>query len=458
MTAGDLSSRRRRRWSVLFVIGAVVFLPPALYAQPAQEADVQAALQALRQELDALRGEYGARMAAIEAKIAALEKGGATEQAVPPLPPPPPAPPAQPAPTAPPAPPAPTSEAQVPAGAAGAGGPTGALPVYGSTTALSKIFNPDIAVIGNFIGAAGKNEIDDRPALALDEAEASFQAIVDPYARADFFIAFGQEGVEIEEGFITFPTLPGGFLAKVGKLKEQFGKENTLHAHQRMWPDETLMQTNLLGGEEGIADAGLSVSRLILNPWFFLEATGEVYEGDSSVFNSFDRGDLSYVGRVRGYRDVSESANLDIGSSFAWGHNELGPDATTRLIGVDATFRWRPLRRAIYRRLLARTELMWSRSSGLEGDTSATSFGWYAGGEYQLARRWFAGARVDFSERAFDPSLSDKAGSLLLTYWPSEFSQLRGQYRRTRYAEGVTANELLFQVQFSIGAHGAHTF
>ena len=53
------------------------------------------------------------------------------------------------------------TEVQVPAGAAGAGGPTGALPVYGSTTALSKIFNPDIAVIGNFIGAAGKNEIDD---------------------------------------------------------------------------------------------------------------------------------------------------------------------------------------------------------------------------------------------------------------------------------------------------------
>jgi hypothetical protein len=35
---------------------------------------------------------------------------------------------------------------------------------------------------------------------------------------------------------------------------------------------------------------------------------------------------------------------------------------------------------------------------------------------------------------------------------------VRGQFRRTRYAEGVTANELLFQFQFSIGAHGAHPF
>ena len=52
----------------------------------------------------------------------------------------------------------------------------------------------------------------------------------------------------------------------------------------------------------------------------------------------------------------------------------------------------------------------------------------------------------------------DKGGSLLLTFWPSEFSQVRGQYRHTRYGEGMTANEFLFQFLFSIGAHGAHPF
>ena len=52
----------------------------------------------------------------------------------------------------------------------------------------------------------------------------------------------------------------------------------------------------------------------------------------------------------------------------------------------------------------------------------------------------------------------DRGPSVLLTFWPSEFSQMRGQYRRTTYAEGVTANEFLFQFLFAIGAHGAHTF
>jgi hypothetical protein len=188
----------------------------------------------------------------------------------------------------------------------------------------------------------------------------------------------------------------------------------------------------------------------------FLEATGEVYQGSSALFQTYKPSDLSYVGRLRGYRDVTESTNVDIGGSVAYGHNNAGPDFTTRLVGIDATVRYRPLRRAIYRRFQGRTELFWSRRGQEGGDVNA--FGMYASGEYQFARRWFGGARYDWSERNFDTSLVDKGPSVLLTYWPSEFSQIRGQYRRTRYAEDVTANEFLFQFLFSIGAHGAHVF
>ena len=86
------------------------------------------------------------------------------------------------------------------------------------------------------------------------------------------------------------------------------------------------------------------------------------------------------------------------------------------------------------------------------------AFGMYVSGDYQFSRRWFAGARYDWSERAYDSSLKDKGPSLLLTFWPSEFSQVRGQYRRINFAEGTTSNEVLFQLLFSIGAHGAHVF
>jgi hypothetical protein len=399
-------------------------------------------IAALRADLERLQSEHQQRLGAIEARLATLE-GRAPAAA--------PAPDVQPAAAGSP----PAATADVPAAAAGARGPTGPLPVYGTPT--SKVFNPDIAVIGNFLGAAGHNDFDPRPSLEMEEAEASFQAVVDPYARADFFLAFGPEGVEIEEGFLTFPTLPGGLLAKVGKLKASFGKVNTLHAHALPWTDRPLVNVNLLGGDEGLADSGISLSRLVPVPGLFVEATGEVYRGESEgLFAAPSRDDLTWLGRLRAYRDLTESSNLELGGSFVQGHNGATADTTTRVAGVDATFRWRPLRRAIYRRFLARTELMWSRRE-LEA-AAPDAFGFYVFGEYQFARRWFVGGRFDQSERADDPSLRDRGGSLMFTFWPSEFSQVRGQYRRTRYGEGITANEFLFQFLFSIGAHGAHPF
>jgi hypothetical protein len=443
--------------------------PPAAAPEspPAQATPDPAAAQRIREEVDRLRKEfddirqqYGSRLADLETRLAALEGKPAAAAPPPSQPVAAPGAPATPAVAA--AAPPPT-ETQVPSGAAGAGGPSGSLPVYGNVSALSKIFNPDIAVIGDFLGAAGKNHIEEQPGLELHEAEASLQAIVDPYARADFFIAFSPEGVEVEEGFLTFTTLPGGLLMKVGKMRSAFGKVNQMHNHVLPWTDRPLMSRNLVGGEDGISDAGLSVSKLILNPLFFLEATGEVYRGESGegragepLFAAPERKDLTYVGHLRGYQDITEGTNLDLGASIAYGHNGVTEDSTTRLIGVDATFRYRPLRRAIYRRLLARTEMVWSHREQPLGDVSA--FGLYGSGEYQFARRWFTGLRYDYSERAENASLHDHGPSLLLTYWPSEFSQIRGQYRRTDYAEGVTANEFLFQFLFSIGAHGAHTF
>ena len=120
----------------------------------------------------------------------------------------------------------------------------------------------------------------------MHESEASFQAVVDPYARADFFLSFGEEGVDLEEGFVTFTSLPGGLLTKVGKMRAAFGKVNTLHNHVLPWTDRPLVTNNLVGGEDGISDAGVSVARLIPNPWIFLEATGQVFRGDSGPRSS----------------------------------------------------------------------------------------------------------------------------------------------------------------------------
>jgi hypothetical protein len=439
--------------SLIVVPGAVARAAaqslPAAAPVATEVQQVRDELDRLRKEFEALRQQYELRISSLEQRVGGLAGPNATLTPPPLQGAPPPAPPQEPPPPPPqePAPPPPPAQ---------------------SVAGASKIFNPDIAVIANFVGVGGKNPMSEQPALSLREAEVSFQAAVDPYARADFFFAAGPEGVEIEEGFITFNSLPGSLLLKVGKMRASFGKVNATHAHLMPTADRPLVTENLVGGEEGISDSGVSLSKLIVNPLVFLEATGEVFTGRSEVFQTNQRSRLNYVGRLRAYRDLTEGTNLDVGASVAFGPTNLteilGPtfapeelDLSKRLIGVDATFRYRPLRRAIYRRFLARTELVWSRQD-MPLSLHQSAFGLYAFGEYQFARRWYLGARYDQSQRVLDASLRDRGGSFFLTFWPSEFSQVRTQYRRTNYAEGVVANELLFQFRFGIGAHAAHVF
>ncbi len=410
---------------------------PVLGAQtvPDPSPSPRDAVARLERELAEMRREYAERLASIEAQIRALRE--ATEKPETPETPETPVPE--------------TSRASTPV--------ESSLPLAppGPAASSSKFFNPDIAAIGNFVGTAGPSPGGGEPSLNMQEAELSFQAVVDPYARADFFVTLGPDEVALEEGTITFPTLPGGFLTKVGKMRDAFGKVNAQHPHTLPFIDRPLVSKSLLGGEDGLADAGISVARLIPNPWFFLEATGQVYQGNSEVFKAPTRGDLAYVGHLRAYQDLGESTNIDLGGSIAYGHNGVTGDTTTRLLGVDATLRWKPLRRAIYTHFLARGEVTWSRVGETGGALNAA--GGYGYLEYKFARRWTAGLRYDNSERAEAPGLRDTGGSFILTFKPSEFSLVRAQYRRTSLADDdSTANELLFQFLFAIGAHGAHPF
>ena len=346
----------------------------------------------------------------------------------------------------------------------------GQLPNYGGASSAAKALNPDISVIGDFIGAAGNGTVPPLaslqpfPSLQMHESELGLQAIIDPYARGDFFLSFGETGVELEEGYITFTALPAGFVAKVGKMRSVFGKVNMMHNHVLPWVDRPLVTTNLVAGEDGIDDAGFSLERILPAPkGIFLEATGQVFRGDSpDVFKAETRSDVSTVDHLRGYKDLTESTNLDLGLSYARGHNDATQlngtpgDFITQLYGIDATLRWKPLRRSIYHSFVGRGEFIWSQRQQLPREQRA--FGFYTSADYQFARRWFGGARFDYSDRSRYDNLTDKGVAATLTYWPSEFSQVRGEYRFTHYAENRDTHEVFMQLIFSLGAHGAHPF
>jgi hypothetical protein len=395
---------------------------------------------ALRQEIEEMKRAYEERISALEKRLAELEGMQApaptTAEVTPP--PAPEVPPSEPAVAA-----VPPAEAPAPSAA----GPAQS----------SNYFNPAISLIGNFLAVGGRNDTENLPAAELRESELGLQAIIDPYARADFFLSFGEEGVEVEEGFVTFTSLPAQLLAKVGRMRTSFGKVNTLHLHVLPWPDEPLPVVNLLG-EEGWIGTGVSVARLLPVGNVFTEGTLQVFRGEAEgLFEAPRRRDLSYNGHYRVFADLTEASNLDLGLSYGFGPNGTTEDAKTRLEGLDLTYRWKPLQTGLYRSATLRGEVYRSRREQPEGDQ--TAIGWYASGDYQLARRWFVGARLEAAEHADDDSLRDTGKAALLTFWPSEFSQLRAELRRRHYSlTDETANELLLQLQFAIGAHGAHPF
>lgn len=372
--------------------------------------------------------------------ISSAASGAAQEPAPTPTPSAAPEPDATPAPEAPP--PAPE---ETPAPAPSAPASSGA-----------SYFNPAIAVIGNFVGVTGRNEVEDRPSLQVRESEVTFQAVVDPYARADFFVAITDDEVELEEGFVTFTSLPADLLVKAGKFKAQFGKVNLLHFHALPWVDEPLPLTNLLG-EEGWNDAGVSVARIFPFGETFSELTLQLFRGESEgVFQAPSRSDLAFLGHYRAFRDFGDDHNVELGASWGRGSNGTTEDAKTTLENIHLVYRWKPLSGRPYRSFILRSELFRSRREQPGGRESARGF--FAGGDYQLSRRWFAGARYEFSDRADDASLRDRGEAVTVTFWPSEFSQIRGELRQRRYAGGIKANEGFLQLQFSIGAHGAHPF
>jgi hypothetical protein len=415
-----------------------------------QAAATQDPVSDLRSQLDALKAEYERRIADLEKRLSELQQGTPAAQAPPASETPPATPEATPSEV-------PAASPEVPAEVPGAS-PEPSAPAGGGASQNSNYFNPAISVIGNFLAVAGQNRVENLPSASLRESEVGIQAIVDPYARADFFLSFGEEGVEVEEGYLTFTSLPQQLLAKVGRMRASFGKVNTLHLHTLPWPDEPLPVVNLLGGEEGWIGTGVSVARLFPIGDTFTEGTLQVFRGESEgLFEGESRGDLAYNGHYRIFKDLTDATNLDLGLSYGVGPNGTRPDALTRLQGLDLTYRWKPLETGLYRSATFRGEVYRSRRDQPGGNQTAV--GWYASGDYQLAKRWFTGLRLESSDLAFDASKRDTGVAGTLTFWPSEFSQLRGELRRRHYGlTDTTANELLLQLQFAIGAHGAHPF
>lgn len=318
---------------------------------------------------------------------------------------------------------------------------------------------PDISVIGNVVGGwfsdepAGEVGHDPaRTGFTLQEIELALQSIVDPYFRADIFLSFHEEGVELEEGYFTTLGLPKGFQIRGGKFLLPFGRQNQKHLHVWDFVDNQLV-TKYLVGTEGLSELGIELSYLLPTP-FFLQVQGTFSNGDNETsFGGTRTKDFLYQGRLSTSFDLGRDVTLLLGGSGAFGFNDTGPGNDTRMFGGDVLVKWKP---KAYRSLVWQSEYI-NRSKELVGGRQ-TDGGLYSYVDWQFAKRWHAGIRYDQMGLPEGLVLKEYRVSPTVTFSPTEFSRLRLQYNYDKVRTIDPVHAVFLQMQFNLGPHGAHPF
>ncbi len=336
--------------------------------------------------------------------------------------------------------------------------------------------------------------------FALRNAEIAVDGAIDPYFKGFANIVLkldknNETSIELEESFLQSTALPGNLQFKAGQYFAAFGRQNPQHPHTWSFADQSLVLGRMFG-PDGLRSIGAQVSWLAPTP-FYTELFLSVMDGQGSTAFSFRnpgdpdalgvnrfagratidrtlRGapDLLFVPRLATSFELSDTQTLLAGVSAAFGPNDTGPRARSEVYGVDFYWKWKPANatqgfpylawqtEALYRRFDAGADPL----AALPAETLHDS-GFYSQLVWGFVPRWNAGFRVDYVDGnagAFDPSDPFRGRrarfSPEITFLPSEFSKVRLQYNLDHGDLFGTANSVWMQLEFGLGAHGAHKY
>jgi hypothetical protein len=332
----------------------------------------------------------------------------------------------------------------------------------------------DFAALG--LPAAGDDPSVSRQGFALQEIELAAQSAIDPYFEGAVFLTIPNlDGLEVEEAYLVTTSLPFNLQIKAGTFRSQFGRNNTQHLHLQYFTRRPLM-TALLFGEDGLRGPGAQASVLLPLPWFaalYVEAFSIAPPDDLVGLATFGGGlrltpdNLTYTTELEQFFELAEAHSLLVGLNFATGRSvdcvmaaPCMPAAVegprSFLYGADLYYKWKPANVAQSYASFQWTTELYARSLADGGPTEGAG---YSEAVVQIDRRFYLGGRFDLTGLPSGPDVPRRyGGAASLTFAPSEFSRLR-LYAQELGGPGVAATTVGFlQVEYSMGAHGAHPF
>jgi hypothetical protein len=392
-------------------------------------------------------------------------------------------------------------------GTAPAGGPQGTF------ARAAQSLNPDISAILDTNagyerrGVAYRNGDDPNlhggpdtrgAGFTAQEVELALSAIVDPYFKGEVYLTIPNlEGLEVEEAFATTTSLPYNLQVKAGSFRSAFGRQNGQHLHVQDFTRRPLLNAAFLG-EDGLRGPGAQVSWLTPLP-FYLVLYGEAFSlgapetpaadapvGPVASFGGGSAIDLVYASELKYFFPLGDEWSVYGGLNFATGVSPgyLRPDPVTgsipgagrrsEIYGADLYVKWKPPNVVGgYTSVAWQTEAFWRRLDEGAGVGAEWDGGLYSQVVVQVARNWFVGVRGDVLGLPTSSVLgSVQRGALSITWQGSEFARVRA-YVETEHVGSPTGPYLptatalanpdssfaaYLQLEYSIGAHGAHPF